>query len=124
LPAFGAKTLVTLKLATRRIPARGPLKVRVSNANDFLVTGRLSGQTTSRVTVSRKRRVKLKAKSFQVGAHAGKTVKLRLPKVLRRLLARTGKLSLRLTAEVKDPAGNARTVRKRTSPRLRKKRRR
>jgi CSLREA domain-containing protein len=124
LPAFGAKTLVTLKLARKRIPARGPLPVRVSNANDFLVTGRLSGQTTKRITVSSKRRVKLKARSFRVGAHAGKTVKLRLPKVLRRLLARKGRLFLRLTARVKDPAGNARTVRKRTSPRLKGKRRR
>jgi DNA-binding beta-propeller fold protein YncE len=122
--AFGTKTLVTLKLAAKRIPAKGPLKVRVSNANDFLVTGRLSGQTVIRVSVSRKRRIKLKAESFRVAAHARKTVKLRLPKVLRRLFKRTGKLTLRLTAKVKDPAGNTRTVKKRVTVKLKKKKRR
>jgi hypothetical protein len=122
--AFGARTLVTLRLAAERIPAKGPLKVRVSNANDFLVTGRLSGETVNRVLVTRKRRVKLKARSFRVAAHARKTVRLRLPKVLRRLLKRNGKLKLRLTAKVKDPAGTTRTVKKRVTPKLKKKRRR
>jgi hypothetical protein len=70
--AFGAKTLVALKLAAKRIPAKGPLKVRVANGNGFIVTGRLSGETTKKVSVSRKRRIKLKAKSFSVGAHASK----------------------------------------------------
>jgi hypothetical protein len=31
--AFGEKTHVSLKLAAGRIPARGPLKIRVANAN-------------------------------------------------------------------------------------------
>jgi DNA-binding beta-propeller fold protein YncE len=122
--AFGVKTLVTLKLAAKRIPAKGPLKVRVTNANDFLVTGRLWGQRVIRVSVSRKRLIKLKAKSFRVVAHDRKTVKLRLPKVLRRLFKRTGKLTLRLTAKVKDPAGNTRTVKKRVTVKLKKKKRR
>ena len=122
-PAFGARTLVTLKLAARRIPARGPVKVTVANANGFEVTGRLGGETVNRVSVSRTRRVKLRARSFRVAAHAKKTVRLRLPKVLRRLLARTGKLKLRLIAKVKDPAGNTRTVKKRVTPRLKKRRR-
>jgi hypothetical protein len=47
LPAFGTQTLVTLKLAAKRIPARGPLKVRVSNANGFAITGALSGDGQS-----------------------------------------------------------------------------
>jgi DNA-binding beta-propeller fold protein YncE len=122
--AFGAKTLVTLKLAAKRIPAKGPLKVRVSNANDFLVTGRLSGQAVTPVSVSRKGGIKLKAEPFRVAARARKTVKLRLPKVLQRLFKRTGKLRLRLTARVKDPAGNTRTVKKRVTVKLKKKRRR
>ena len=75
--AFGARTLVTLKLAARRIPAAGPLPVRVTNANPFRVTGRLSGRT------SRGRRVRLKAKSFTVAAHGHTTVRLRVPKPLR-----------------------------------------
>ncbi len=121
-PAFGARTLVTLSLAGR-IPATGPLKVRVANANGFEVLGRLSGRTANRVSVSRNRRVKLKAKSFRVAARGRTTVSTRLPKVLRRLLRRKGKLTLSLNAVVRDPAGNTRTVKKRVTPRLKRKRR-
>jgi hypothetical protein len=120
--AFGARTLVTLRLAAGRIPARGSLKVRVKNANRFAVTGRLYGQTTKPASVARKRRIKLAAKSFNVRANAKKTVELRLPPALRRLLRGRGKVSLRLTADVKDPAGNARTVKKRVIPELRRER--
>jgi hypothetical protein len=112
---------VTLQLASGRIPAKGPLPVRIVNANGFAVTGAVSGQTTAPVTVSRKRRVKLKAKSFSVGANARKTVKLKLPVALQRVLKRTGKLSLRLTVRVKDPAGNTRTVKRKVTPRLKRK---
>jgi hypothetical protein len=122
--AFGPRTLVTLRLAAGRIPARGPLKVRVKNANRFAVTGRLYGQTTKPASVARKRRIKLAAKSFNVRANARKTVELRLPPALRRLLGRRGKVSLRLTADVKDPAGNARTVKKQVTPELRRERQR
>jgi len=121
--AFGARTLVTLKLAAGRIPAKGPVAVQVANANAFQVTGTLSGQTAKRVSVARKRRIKLKAKSFSVGAHAKKTVKLNLPNTLRRLLGHKHKLSLRLTAKVKDRAGHTRTVHRTISPRLKKHRR-
>jgi Ca2+-binding RTX toxin-like protein len=103
--AFGARTLVTLKLTRNRVPARGPLAVRVSNANAFAVGGTLSG-------------VKLRTKSFAVLANASKTVRLKLPKALRRKLARKRRLSLRMTAKVRDPAGNTRTVRKTLRPRL------
>jgi hypothetical protein len=124
LLAFGSRTLVTLKLAAKRIPARGPLKVRVANGNGFAVAGELRGETTKKVAASRKRRVRLKAKTFRVGAHVSKTIKLGLPKALRKLLKRQGKLTLRLTAKVKDPAGSTRIVRKRVTPRLKKQRRR
>ena len=124
-PAFGARTLVTLRLAARRIPARGPLTIIVANRNGFGVSGKLSGQTTRRIALAqRTRRVKLSAKTFSVAANARKSVKLKLPKALRRVLRRRGKLSLRLTARVKDPAGNTRTVRKRVSPKLKMKLRR
>ena len=119
--AFGARTLVTLALAGRRIPARGPLAVRVSNANDFVVGGALSGRTTGRLSpAQRQRRVKLRPKSFTVAANARKTVKLRLPTALRRELARKRRLSLRLSASVRDPAGNTRAVMKTLKPRLRR----
>jgi hemolysin type calcium-binding protein len=118
--AFGAKTLVTLRLAVAKIRAGGPITVRVVNANGFAITGAISGQTTKPVTVSRKRRVKLKKKSFSVAANSRKTVKLKLPATLKRTLKRTGKLSLLLSARVKDPAGNARTVKKKVTLRLKR----
>lgn len=115
---FGAKTLVTLRLTAGRIPAGGPLKILVANNNGFAITGKLSGQTSGKVSVSKRERVKLKAERFRVGARAKKTVKLKLPKALQQLLRRKHKLSLRLTAEVKDPAGHTRTARKTVKPKL------
>jgi Ca2+-binding RTX toxin-like protein len=112
--SFGAKTLVTLKLAAGRIPSKGPLKVRVSNSNGFAVTGKLGGK---------RRKEKLKGKSFSVGAHERKTVNLSLPKSLRRLLKKRHKLTLAMSAKVKDPAGNSRTVKKTLKPKLKRKKR-
>jgi Tol biopolymer transport system component len=111
--AFGPKTRVTLTLAAKRIRTRGPLKVRVKNANRFPVEATLSGKTTGRVGKS-KRRVNLRAKSFRVAAKTRKIVELRLPEVLRR----EGGLSLRLTLRVTGPAGKTRTVTTKVTPRL------
>jgi hypothetical protein len=116
--AFGRKTLVTLSLAVGRIPANGPVAVRVYNANGFQVTGKLSGRTISKPYLPRKRRIELRAKTFRVAARTDKTVKLRLPKAARRLLRRERALSLRLIAHVSDPAGHTRTVRKTVQPKL------
>ena len=110
-PAFGPDTLVTLRLAQRRIRARGPVRVVVRNRNDFQVRGRLG---------ARRRRVRLRARSFSVPAHARTTVRLRLPRRLRRVLRREHRLVLRLRAVVHDPAGNTRVVTKRVVPRLRR----
>jgi hypothetical protein len=109
--AFGARTLVTLTRA--RIPAGGPLAIRLSNANGFQVTGTLFGQAITRISPARRRgRFKLQAKPFSVPASAAATVELRLPKALRRQLARKHVLTLRLRATLRDPAGNTRTVNK------------
>ena len=119
--AFGTRTRVTLRLAAKRIPAKGPLPVIVANANRFRVTGRLSGETTKRIAATGKRqRIPLKAKAISVPAGANKTTKLSLPKQVSRLLAHTGKLTLRLHARVTDPARNTRTVT--LSPRVKLKR--
>ncbi len=120
-PAFGARTLLTLRLATRRIPARGPLPVVVGNGNTFALSGKLSARTTRRVSVSRRQRLSTRSKSFAVRAHAKTKVRLSLTKQLRRVLRRDGKLSLRLTARVVDPAGHTRATRRTVDPRLRKK---
>jgi hypothetical protein len=45
-------------------------------------------------------------------------VKLALPRLLRRLLARQRKLSLVLSATVADPARHRRTIRRTVAPRL------
>jgi virginiamycin B lyase len=105
---FGAKTLVTLMLAKKRIPFGGPLAVRVTNANGFRVTGKLAGLATAR-------RIKVKPKALTVSAGARKTVKLKLPTALNHLLKRHGELSVRLRARVRDPVGTARTVKKKVS---------
>jgi Ca2+-binding RTX toxin-like protein len=117
---FGPKTLVTLRLASARIPAGGPLRVRIANANPFTVTGSVGGQTASPVTVSAKRIVKLRAKRFSVSAGARKVVKLKLPAAMKRTLRRTGKLTLKMAVKVKDPAGTRRTVRKKITARLKR----
>ncbi len=48
------------------------------------------------------------------------TVKMKLPKQLRRPLSRKGKLRLRFTATVVDPAGNSRDVTQKLSPKLKR----
>jgi DNA-binding beta-propeller fold protein YncE len=119
-PAFGAKTLVRMSLAARRIAARGPIRVVVRNGNGFQVSGKLSAHTNKRVSASRPRRLVIRGKAFVVGAGAKERVVLKLSKPLRRLFKRRRKLSLRLSAKVKDPAGNTRTLRKNVSLRLKK----
>jgi hypothetical protein len=116
--AFGPKTLVTLRLAARRIPAKGPLKVAVVNGNAFEVTGRLSGQTTKALATAKRKRVKLATRALRVAAGKRTTVRLNLPRKLRGLLGRQGRLSLRLSARVQDPAGNNRTVTAKLAPKL------
>jgi hypothetical protein len=88
--------------------------VRVINRNDFQVKGKLGG---------RRGRAKLKRKSVTVGANARETVKLKMPKKLRRVLVPRHKLTLRLALRIDDPAGNTRTVRKKVAPRLKRPRR-
>ena len=51
-------------------------------------------------------------------------VALRLPRALRRVLARRHRLVLRITAAVTDPAGSTRVVRRTLRPRLKRPRRR
>lgn len=116
---FGRKTLVSLKLGATRIRAKGPLAVRIANANDFKVVARISGQTVKKVQAA-KRRVKLKARRISVAPNAARTAKLTLPKVLRSVLARRGRVALRLDVRVTDPLGNVRTFSKRLTPRLRR----
>lgn len=105
---FGAKTLVTVKLGARRIPDTGPLKVTIANGNGFTVSGRLAAKAS----------IKLNSKSFLLGAHASRTLKLALPQVLRRRLERTGKLKVALTVKVRDPAEDTRKVKKSVTARL------
>jgi hypothetical protein len=114
--AFGKSTLIRLSLRARTIKSKGPVAVVIANGNPFRVTGKLSAMTTKPVAsaaAKRKRkakRISLKAKAFTVAGSSKKTVKLKLPAKLRRLLKRKGKLSLQVKAVVTDPSGNRRTV--------------
>jgi Ca2+-binding RTX toxin-like protein len=104
---FGRKTRVSLRLRSARIPAKGPLALRIANANGFRVLARVSGRT-------------LKAKRVRVPAKAARTVKLSLPKAVRRTLARKGKVTVRISVRLTDPIGNVRTFTKRLTPRVRR----
>ena len=104
-PSFGATTLVKFKLARKRIPRSGPVPILIINANPFMVRGRISAGK--------------KVRSFAVAADGRQKVRLRLSKRAQRRLARRGRLPLRLTARLVDPAGTARIVRKTVTPRLR-----
>lgn len=107
--AFGAKTLVTIGLAARRIPPLGPSRSSSPTKNNFSIKGTLSGK---------RKRIKLKAKSFALKRKSKGTVKLKLPPKLRSVLRRKHQLTLRLTARVTDEAGNSRTVSKTVRPKL------
>ena len=114
---FGPDTKVTVRLAARRIGAKGPIRVLVSNGNAFGVTGALSGRTATAIGAGSKP-AKLTARRFTVGATSRTTVRLALSKPLRRELRRRHKLAVRLSAIVEDPAGHRRTVPKRVVLRL------
>jgi hypothetical protein len=115
--AFGSRTQVTLRAASRRIRAKGPLRIRVANANLFEIRGRLAGVTVRRIG---RRQARLPARTFRVPARASRTVALKLPQALRNRLMRRGTLALRLTATVIDPAGNRRAVKRRISAKARR----
>jgi hypothetical protein len=116
--AFGAKTRVSMTVATRRIAGNGPLAVVVGNRNGFTVSGRLSALATWRVSDLPRGRLATRPKGFVVGADARKRVTLKLSKPLERLLRRDRKLSLLLVLKVRDPARDTRTLMKRVSLRL------
>jgi hypothetical protein len=119
--AFGADTLVTIR-AARTIGRRGVVPVVVSNRNAFAVTGRLSGRSARRLKVgaSQRRFVRIRGKALTLRARGTKVVNLRLPRALRRMLLARRRVALRLTASVRDPAGNKRAVSRRATPRLRR----
>jgi hypothetical protein len=119
-PGFGDRTLVTLRLARRRIGPRERLPIRVANRNDFPVRVQLSGRGSAEVRASRRRVVRLRTARFDLGSGRGRTVRLRVPRLLRRELVRKGRLRLRISAAVTDPSRNSRTVRKRIVPRLKR----
>lgn len=120
-PAFGASTEVTVRAASR-IPVRGPVAVVVTNRNPFAVTGRLAGLTLRRLSVggARKRYVALRAKTVNVRARASQRLRLALPRALHAPLRRGGRIALRLSVSVRDPAGTRRVVTKRVTPRVRR----
>jgi hypothetical protein len=72
----------------------------------------VSGQTASKVRTPSLRLVKLKSKKAALKAKGTKTVVLKLPKSLQKILAEKGKLKLLVTAKVKSPSGKSRTVKK------------
>ncbi len=119
-PIFGRSTRLTLRLAKRRIHARSPVPVLIVNRNFFRVDGRLLGHSLARFRSRRGRRpVPLRGKPLSIGANSRRTIRLALPRRLRRALRRRGRLSLRLIAVVHDRGRHGRRVAKTVTPRLR-----
>jgi hypothetical protein len=104
---FGPNTLVSVTSASRKLKRGKPLKVRVRNSNGFGVTGRLTGAG--------------RARSLAVTGRSTKTLNVRLSAKQRRALKRKRSLSVRLTAVVRDPAGQSRRVSRRVRVRLKTK---
>lgn len=120
---FGPRTDVELKLAKRRIRARGPVPVMVINSNAFVVAGKLGGKNARKLAKrpgGKKRVVKLRARKFVVPASSSTRVELKLPGILRERLAADGKLLLRLSASIVDPTGEGRTVKGSVKPKLKR----
>lgn len=116
LAAFDPDARVTISLVANRIPARGPVVVRIVNANPFAVGVALSGQTTK--PIAKGRRVKIASQTVTLAANAQQTLTLKLSKPLRRLLTRKRRLSLALKAVLTDPAGTTRTIERTIAPKL------
>jgi hypothetical protein len=104
------RTRVTLSLASPRIRSSMPLRIRVVNENAFPVTGSLSGRPTAGSRSGRGR--KLPKTRLSLSPSSQRVVRLRVPSALRTILDERGKLALSLTANVVDPAGHQRTVKK------------
>ena len=111
-PSFGAKTRVSLALATSRVPPSGRFGVRIANRNPFAITGRIGGKAVGRTGAIATFSSTVAAKRFRVAAKSRKTVKLKLSARQRRRLAQRGRLVVKLIARVRDPAGNTRKVSK------------
>jgi DNA-binding beta-propeller fold protein YncE len=108
--AFGPATRVTLRLATGHAGPRGPVQLRIANANGFAVAATLSARTSKPVAGAHGRRVALRGVRVTVAGGTHRTLKLSLPAALRQLLARRRAFALALSATVTDPAGHRRTV--------------
>lgn len=108
-PRFGPRTGVALSLRRRAIvPSRG-LAVVVANANAFAISGSLSATGTRRGHAS----VRLATRRFAVVARGRAGVVVHLSSALRAELRHRHRLTVALTARVVDPAGTARTIRRR-----------
>ncbi|MGK2939255.1 MAG: PKD domain-containing protein, partial [Solirubrobacteraceae bacterium] len=89
---------------------RVTIRVRCAAGEPEPCRGTLS-VTLRRTAGGRTTRVTLASGTFAVPSGAGRMVRLRLRSTGRRLLRRTGRLRVRLTADARDTAGNRRTVR-------------
>ena len=114
--AFGAGPRVTIALVPGGVAARGPVTLRIANANAFAIGGGLAAVAS----VPGGRRVRLASRRLALAPNSRRTVALKLPRALQRLLAQRRVLGLRLTLTLVDPAGGRRVVRQTVKPRLRR----
>jgi plastocyanin len=105
-PPPEAPPKVSFKARTLRSSKRGVVKLRVRNPNAFPISGKVRLDTARRVTVARKRKLKLGSARFQIDVGQTKTVRLKLSKLARRTLKRHHKLKVNATF-VAGTAGQA-----------------
>jgi hypothetical protein len=90
-------------------------------------TGTLSGKSSQPVAASvaakKKKRISIGKVNFTLTAGVPKTVSLKLSKVARRVLAKKGKLKVRITITARDAAGNPKVSGKTVTLKVKRKKR-
>jgi hypothetical protein len=116
VPGFGAHTNVFLSPATQAVAPGDKLVVRIANHNHFKVAGTLTLTTQGKFRIGPpgsgkpRRRVKLGASKFTVGALSNGTLHFKLPALVKARLARNHRLNFVARAVARDPRDSSRQV--------------
>ncbi len=122
-PGFGGRTNVSLRLSVPASTSRkNKVRVKVRSENPFKLKGVLFLRTKGPVRLAdgRVRTVRLRTTNFTLGDNGLKTLSVRLPYSLRKLLRAEGELRLFGTVVLADPRAAVRSVSKTLVPKLRK----
>jgi DNA-binding beta-propeller fold protein YncE len=110
-PAFAASPGVTLATGA---PARGRTVIKLANTNAFAVKATVTARTAKPLPGAHGRRVALRAVRLTLAAGKTGTLKLALPRAIKRALAAKHTVKLAFTITLTDPAGHHRTLKRTT----------